>query len=72
MKTASRTKAMNPPISGQYMTGTLHAGVQSDLLAGRGEGPGDLHTTLLPEHELKLTGRPQTFGMVGSVGRAGT
>ena len=63
---------MNPPISGQYMLGTLHPGVQRDLLAGRGERPRDLQAALLAKHELQLAGRPQTLGMVGPVGGAGT
>src|SRR6185437_10600142 len=63
---------MNPPISGQYMVGTLHAGVQRDLLAGRGERPRHLQAPLLAKHELQLAGRPQTLGVIGAVRRAGT
>src|SRR5690348_11377062 len=63
---------MNPPISGQYMLGTLHAGVQRDLLTGRGERPRHLQAPLLAKHELQLAGRPQALGMVGPVRRAGT
>jgi len=57
-------------MSGQYMFGTLHAGVQRDLLAGRRERPGHLKATLLTEHELELAGWTQTVRMVGPVGRA--
>jgi hypothetical protein len=66
------TTPMKPPMSGQYMVGTLHARVQSHLLAGRGERPRDLKTAVLAEHELQLTGRAQTVRMVGPVGRAWT
>ena len=63
---------MNPPMSGQYMVGTLHAGVQRDLLAGRGERPRHLQAPLGAKHELELAGRPQPLGMIGAIGRAGT
>ena len=66
----TRNTPMNPAMSGQYMFGTLHAGVQRYLLAGRWERPGDLEAALLTKHELELAGWAQTVGMVGPVGRA--
>jgi hypothetical protein len=35
--------------------------VERDLLVGGRERPGDLKSALLAEHELHLTGRPQTL-----------
>ena len=62
---------MNPPISGQYMARTLHAGVQRDLLAGRGERPRHLQAALLAKHELQLARRSQALGMIGAIRGAG-
>ena len=58
---------MNPPISGQYMPGTLHARVQRALLAGRRECPRDLEAAVLPEDKLQLLGLPQPLWVVGAV-----
>ncbi len=50
---------------------TDRSGVQRDLLARRGERPGDLETALLTEVEAQLTRWTQPFRMVGTESRAG-
>ena len=82
------TTAMNPPISGQNMAGTIRPAearsrmrfpppvaalpVQRDLLVRRGECPGHLEPPLLAEHESQLARRPQPVGVGGAEGRART
>lgn len=77
---------MNPAINGQYMALKIYErartpslasprpvsrlGVQGHLLAGRGERPGDLHSSLLAKDEPKLAGWTQAVRMRGTEGRA--
>ncbi len=56
---------MNPPISGQYTARTLLR-VQRYLLGRRGERPGDLQRSLLPEDESQLARRPQAVRVGGA------
>jgi hypothetical protein len=44
--------------------------VESDLLARRREGPGNLHPALLAKREAHLPRRPQALRAVGPEGRA--
>lgn len=72
-------KAINPPISGQYMgrkdtsgrsMRTLSLSVQRDLLARSGKRPGDLERSLLAKDEPELAGRFETLGTGGAEARA--
>jgi hypothetical protein len=69
---ARRSASRAPSPDGRHRGRNHHLSVQRDLLAGRGERPGDLEPALLAKHEPHLARGSQPVGVLWAKRRAGS